>query len=295
MCNLLKMTEKQMHQNILSLRFGLAVILCVSVCMLSTISYWDGMAYRSNSVLKYFIMGGFEEFAMDSIEFSSRAIINNFLYSPWFPMLILAICAFPAVSLFADEYYSGVIYFTLSGSSISCYSAVKFVAAALSGGLVFLCGFGFYVLLIRLRFPSIEEYPVEMIQDYQMMYGNTDVLYFIRLIVHMTVVAILCASVVMMLATFLKDRYFLFGFPMLVVFFMERLSMYAGSIYMEIYNEGKGWWMIFVPSYYPVFFRNFEWYVGVPYGFFLLLALAEIVVMFLIFRKRIDRRVRCNA
>lgn len=295
MRNFFKMTEKQIHQNVLSLRFGLAVILCTIVCMLSTISYWDEQAYRSNSVLKFFIMGGFEKFAGDSIDFSSWAIINNFLYSPWFSMLILAICAFPAVSLFADEYYSGAIYFTLPGSSVNRYSAVKFVSAALSGGLVFLCGFGFYALLILLRFPSVEEYPADMIQSYQMMYGNTDVWSFMRMIVHMTVVAMLCASAVMMLSTFLKDRYFLFGLPMLIVFFIERLSMYVGSIYMEIYDEGKGWWMLFVPSSYPSFFRDFEYNVGLPYGFFLLFALVEITVMFMIFRKRIDRRVRCNA
>lgn len=295
MHKLLKMIVKQLLQNVWNLRFGLAVILCAFTCMLPTISYGNGMVYQSNSVLKYFFMGGFEEFAMDSIEFSSGAIINNFLYSPWFSMLILMICAFPAVSLFADEYYSGMLYFTLSKTSINAYSVVKFTGAVLSGGMVFLWGFGVYVLLINLRFPDIGEYPQEMLLSYQMMYGNTDILHFITMGLHITIVAMLSVSIVLMLSTFLNDRYFLYGLPMLIVFFAERLAMYMGSIYMEIYNEGQGWWMIFVPSYYPAFLQTFERNVGLPYTFFLLLALAEMVVIFLIFRKQIGKRVRRNA
>lgn len=295
MHKLLKMTVKQLVQNVWNLRFGLAVILCVFTCMLSTISYWDGMVYQSNSVLKYFIMGGFEEFAMNSIDFSSGAIINNFLYSPWFPMLILVICAFPAVSLFADEYYSGMIYFTLPGTSINCYSAVKYAASALSGGFVFLCGFVVYAMLVILRFPGIKEYSPEMYSDYLMMYGNAGILYCTRMVLHMTVVVLLYVSFVMMVSTFLHDRYFLFGLPMLFVFFAERLSMYIGSIHMEIYNEGKGWWMVFVPSYYPRFFQSFGWSVGLPYGFFFLFALVGMLAAYFIFRRRIERKVRRDA
>lgn len=295
MRKLLKMIGMQLIQNLWNLRFGLSVILCTFVCMLPTITYHNEMMESySNSVLKYFIMGGFENVAMESTAFSSEEIMVNFLNSPWFPMLLLLICAFPAVSLFADEYYSGTLYFTLPRTSVDSYSFAKFVAAILSGSMVFACGFGIYALLIKMRFPDINRYTAEMIQDYQMMYGNTNLLYFIGVMLHVMLVAAIYVSIVLLLSTFLKDRYFLFGLPMLVVFFVERLAMYAGSVHVEIYNEGCGWWRLLVPAEYPGIFQDFQWRMGLPYPFFIVIALVEIAVMFLVFRRRIGKRVRRN-
>lgn len=290
-----KTTGKQLLQNIRGQRFVLAVFLCVCVCMLPTITYYDDTGYGSKSVLEFFVRGGFTELAANSVAFSSLAILPNFIYSPWFPMLLAAICAFPAVSLFVDEYHSGAFYFTVSGSSVELYSAVKFAAAGLTGGLVLSFGFGIYALLILLRFPGASSYPPEMVQEYQIMFGSTGARDLAVLVLHITVVAILFASAVMMLSVFLRDRYFLFGLPMLAIFFIDRLSMYVGTRRVDIYDEKKGWWKIFSPSSYSNFYRDFQWSVGLPYACFFLLALLELIIMYLVFRRRIGRKVRGNA
>ncbi len=287
-----KITARQVWQNVGNLRFLLAVLLEAFACMLPTIVYMDGLVYERGTVFEYFFFGGFEKMAEKSFNFSSLAIIGQFSSSSfWFVMLMTAISAFPAVSLFVDEYYSGAVYFTLSGTSVNCYSRVKFVAAGLTGGLVFLCGFLLYALLIFLRFPHTGEYPPEMFEAYQMIYDGGSG-YLAGQVCHVALVAILCTSVMMMLATFMRDRYFLFGIPMLLIFFLERMFLYVGLIHPSIYEEKRGWWKLLSPACYPELCKDFEWRTGLPYGCFLLLALAEWMCLFWIFRRRVERRVK---
>ncbi len=290
MRSLLKITGTQFLHNIRNLRFAISVVLCVITCMLPTISYYEKSDYKRASVLSLFFTGGFEKIAENMPEFSSPAIISGFLNADWFPMLFMAVCAFPAVSLFADEYYGGMFYFSLPGSSVNRYSAAKFIAAGLTGASVFVTGFTVYAVLILLRFPNACEYPPEMLELYP-----TDVKYFALLALHTTVVAMLCASVMMMLAVFVRDRYFLFGLPMLAVFALNRTWIYIGIRCPQIYDEKNGWWTMLDPSCYPNFYSNFQWYTGFPYGCFLLFALAELLLFYVIFRKQIERRVRKNA
>ncbi len=290
MRSFLSILEKQLLHNIQNLRFALGVISCIIVCMLPTIFYSEGNSYKQSSVLNLFFTGGLEEIAANQPAFCSLAIISKFPYSPWFSMLFIAVCAFPAVSLFADEYYSGMFYFTLPGSSINLYSTAKFAAAGLTGGLVFLLGFGIYATMILLRFPNASEYPPQNLELY---YPGAEELTL--LLLHITTIAILCASVMMMLAVFLRDRYFLFGLPMLAVFFLDRFWIYIGIRHPEIYEENNGWWMIFDPSSYPDIHSSFQWHTGFPYTCFLLLALTELILFFMIFRKKIEGRVRNNA
>ena len=288
----IKIIVRQVWQNVGNLRFLLAVLLEAFACMMPTIVYMEGMIYERGTVFEYFFFGGFEKMAEKSFDFSAIAIVGQFSSSSfWFVMLMTAISAFPAVSLFVDEYYSGAVYFTLSGSSVNRYSAVKFVAAGLTGGLVFVCGFLLYVLLIFLRFPHSGEYPTEMIQAYQMIYDGS-VGDLAGMACHVALVAFLCASVMMMLATFMRDRYFLFGIPMLFIFFLERLFLYIGLIHPGIYEEKRGWWKLLSPACYPEFYKDFEWRTGFPYGCFLILALTEWMCLFWIFRRRVGRRVR---
>lgn len=294
----LKMTGRQLLQNMRSLRFVLAVLLCACVCMLPNIDYFDESGQVTRTVLDCFVRGGFEEPAADSAAFSSMGILQNFDTYAFFSMLLAAICAFPAVSRFADEYYSGTFYLTLPGSSVKRYSAAKFLAAGLTGGTVFLAGFGLYALLIWLRFPRMDSYSPETVQLYQSMYGSIDAGDMAVKVLHITVVAILYASAVMMLSVFLRDRYFLFGLSMLAIFFIDRLSIFVFTLQIDIYGAGydaREWWKIFSPRAYAAFYRDFERNVGLPYPCFFLLALLELVMMYLLFCRRIRRKVKGHA
>ena len=282
----------QLWYNIWNLRFLFAVGFCVVICMMPSVGSVPG----KNTVIKVFFRKDFQSFVAGDAACSAQAILRGFMNSDWFAMLLLAACSFPAVTRFVEEYYSGMFYFELCGLSAKNYSVVKFVAAALSSGIVFLCGFAVYVILVHLRFPELQEYSAAAVQNYEMMYGSMSAYWaeLSRAVAHVTLVAVLGGAVVSVVAVFLRDRYFLFGLPMLVVFFLGRLKLYLISNHWELSDAGNGWWNLLIPDTYPSFYWSFQYHTGRAYGWFLLIAGLELAGMFLLFSMRVRKKVRSN-
>lgn len=291
MLKICKKITQQFMYNICNWRFVLAILLWIIVCMLPTITVMKGDSFHNESVLKLFLTGSFEENVLNNFELCSLTIIGNVTSSEWFMMLMLLLCSFPAISILSEEYYSGMFYFTVITSSVREYCIVKYVAAVLSGGLTFLCGYAIYVLLIVFRFPGINEYAPDIVIKYQQDNGIMDVKYYILMVIHLFVISMIGVAIISVVATYLRDKYFLFGLPMLVMFFIGRLYLYITNTNYGLYEEGRGWWSLVVLNTYPNLFQDFEWKTNLPYGFFLIFALLVIITFYVLFYRRVRKRV----
>ena len=285
---------QQLKNNIWSVMFLSAVLMCAFSCMLTTVSYTNAGVWQSDSVLKLLFTKNINSIALGNPTLSSDALIKVFPYSPWFSMLLITCAAFPAVTLFADEYYSGMFFFDISRVSVKKYSIVKYTSALGSGMLAFFFGFLVYRTIVILRFPGIEKYPKDVIESGETITGNERLCFIYGFVLHVAIVTAIFVAIVMLLTTFIKDRYFLFGIPMLVLFFTERLSIYVGSKNSAIYGEGNGWWNLAVLSNYINMYNTFEYNTGTRYYFFYVLAITEIIGIYVLFYIRIERRIKKN-
>lgn len=277
---------RDLKNNIFGSKFVLAALMCSCTCMLPTVSYVTEGTQKSNSVLRIIFLKNLKNIVKNNADLYSENIVSQFAYSYWFSMLLITICAFPAVSRFADEYYSGYFYLCISRGSVWRYSLTKYLSGLVSGAVVFVTGFAVFSGFITLRFPSQRECSEQMIVENVWELGG-DVL-------HVTLVAVIYTAVVMALSTFIQDRYFLFGIPALILFFTGRVSMYIGDLHTEIYDQGKGWWNLLVLQNYPALNKTFTWNTGFTYNLFYAIALLEVVVLFILFYRRVERRLKRN-
>ncbi len=272
-----------------SMRFWLAVLLFLFTCLLSEVSYYDGMQYQNDSILELLFSRKWEAQMYENTAFSSYEILCNYDSSMWFSLLIICIFSFPSVSAFMEEYYSGEYYFMISRMSVKAYSLMKFIAAGLTGMGVCLFGYLMFAGLVVLRFPNVRNYPEEYLAQ-----NGIDLVRLFWQWANLLLTAALISMFVLFVASFVRDMYFVFGLPMLCSYLIFHIEV---SVYRRN-PDGMGLWhavwgLVNLPRYSKLYLM-FESLTGAALIWFYLLLLLEICAMFAVFFHVVKRRCRKN-
>lgn len=272
-----------------SMRFWLAAVLFLFLCLLSDVMYYDGMQYHNGSVLELFFSRKWETWMYENAALSSYEILCSYGNSMWFSLLIICIFSFPSVSSFMEEYYSGEYYFMISRMSVKAYSRMKFIAAGLTGMGVCLFGYLMFAVLVVLRFPDARNYPKEYFAQ-----NGIDLARLFGQWANLLLTAALVSMLVLLVASFVCDMYFVFGLPMLCSYLIFHMSLSAS----RRNPVGMGWryvaWELVNPPRYSELYLMFEPLTGVNLIWFYLLMILEACAIFAAFFYVVKRRCRKN-
>lgn len=281
---------KQTAENLCKGCFAVSVLLVTLTCMISTIAFWQGDQYVSATLLELLFDRSWQEVAMENVELSAEVSLVNYGSSDWFVMLLLLGCAFPSVSGFLAEYRSGNYYMSMGRSTMVRYAITKMAAAALTGMIVFLAGYGLYAGIVWISFPSISGYSVERMELLKLYIGGSLWETLSAKLFDTVMLAALLPVLTMLCAIFINDLYLVFGLPMLLLYFMNKIQLYMILTYPELLSPGKEWWMVLVPTQYNLMYIYFPQITGLPHVCFAGVIIVEIGVLTLLFYYMIKRR-----
>ncbi len=152
--------------------------------------------------------------------FTALEIITAHDYSFWFYIVLPVILSMPAVSDFAEEWFGGGFFTSISRQQIARYCAAKTFAYAVNAALIYLAGFALFSGIVCLAFP-IEEAASSGIA--------------MRLL-NVIATGSICPTITVLILILIREKFLALSFPMLVNY---ATSLLGGFLMMRSYNEEK--------------------------------------------------------
>lgn len=227
----------------------------ISVSMLISIG-WLQMVEMSNGTtdLALSVMLGTsrENCSCDALV-SSLGLIFNYHSSHWYDIILIVSSAICFSITFCDERTSGMIRFSLSRCGKDIYIAAKLVSSAITSSVTVLLSFFIFALSACLFAPSVNSFPLEVIEDFLSYYDIYDklsisaisqpLLNTFNIVLFDTYNAVFWSICAMTIASVKPNKYFAITLPAVFWYFWDKILY--GNIYS--YNQ---WQAIFDTNLY---------------------------------------------
>lgn len=283
----------------ISWKFFICIIGIILLCGFGT---FQGSFPEVNEISLYaWLHYSREELLLMGEQASAYFMMVNFRDMEWFIVFLPLLAAFPTVTDFAEQWFSGYYYFSISRKTQKMYATKWMLRAALHGFTCVVCGILIYFILVYFKFPLYGEFNLDADSSIiAMAYGTTALKRFVTLflmVFHTGLLAAIFAMSAVLFTVLYKDSFFAVSSLVLMEYFSAKL--YAG------YEEGliKRYYMqeqevpmfnkilrFVFPSNHLYYDQSFSREYSIGYGVYLIFAVALIVGIWLWFYRKIKRR-----
>lgn len=277
------------------------------ICVLGTLllcgfSRFYGNAGSTEEVSLYaWLHYSREELLLMGEQASAYFVMISFSDMEWFMVLLPLLAAFPTVTDFAEQWFGGYYYPSISRKTRKRYAAEWMLRAALRGFFCIVTGIFIYFILVYCKFPHYGEFGVDANSSMiAMAYGaNAGKRLAVLLIkvLHTGLLAAVLAMCAVLLVALCKDGFFAISSLVLTEYFSKKLhSAYEGELIVRYFNRGKEEPMLckiirfFFPSNHLYYDQTFYVEYGIGYWLYLIFIGLLIAGIFLWFYRLVKRR-----
>lgn len=242
-----------------------------------------------------------EELLLMGEEASAYSVMASFRDMEWFIVFLPLLAAFSTVTDFAEQWFSGYYYPSISRKTRRRYAAEWMLRAAFRGFACIVAGILVYFLLVYCKFPRYEEFGLDTDASMiAMAYGKTEAQRFLTLVFkvfHTGLLAAVFAMGSVALTVFWKDSFFAVSGLVLVEYFSKKLyGAYEGSLIVRYYSQGQEVptigriFRFFFPSNHLYYDQSFAFEYGVGYWLYLVFTGVGIAGIWIWFYRMVKRR-----
>lgn len=277
------------------------------ICIIGTIllcgfSTFQGSFPEVNEISLYaWLHYSREELLLMGEQASAYFMMVNFRDMEWFIVFLPLLAAFPTVSDFAEQWFSGYYYPSISRKTRKYYTTKWVFRAALQGFACVVCGILIYFVLVYCKFPHYEEFNLDAESSIiAMSYGTTALKRFATLflmVFHTGLLAAIFAMSAVLLTVLCKDSFFAVSSLVLMEYFSAKLyAGYEGGLIERYYMQEQevpvfNRILRFVfPSNHLYYDQSFSREYGIGYWFYLMFAAILIAGIWLWLYRKIRKR-----
>lgn len=281
---------------------GKYVICALGVLLLCFTSRFPGNDVDSNEItlVAYFIYDQKQLLQIGEMA-SSYSVAVSFRDMEWFIVLLPVLAAFPVISDFTEEWFSGNYYMAISRTTRKKYAIKWMIKVAIESFLCVICGIFIYVLLVYIKFPSYLLYNCSFDESILAnAYGYTCIERGITLICsafHTGMLGAILAMLSVVVTVFCKNSFYAMSGLSLVEYFSKKLSSaYEGFLFYHYYEKGEeiparyNLLRFFFPSNHLFYDQSFRKEFGIWYGVYLVILIVLSVFIVFLFYMQIRRR-----
>lgn len=216
----------ELNKTIINAGFLLSVLITIAL-QFTTQIYVDAESGKPYCVLEVLLQLDRNRIKQDCM-FSAFRVLQAGV-AGYFVMFVSIIAAFPFIPAFCEERSSGLIRFTIQRTGKLRYYTVKFISAALGGGLAILLGYVIYALLLAILFPSIYSYPLPA--EEMMLYTHKFVATRLALsMLGMFLYGAVSAIPAFLMASIVRNKYIITCVPFMILY------LYSSSLTKMVYD-----------------------------------------------------------